>query len=160
VQILIVGLAGYLLFRFGAEVASPWADFIAKMGPLLSKSVLGALAGLAVAVLVVSVWSIYILTRKEVKRVFQAGVNSWRRFALLPAIALVVILVMVARETGGVSLHYFTWSEEGLAEENRDGPRNRVVVDGSNPWAMGRSLELAGFERLFGKGRYPYLILP
>jgi tetratricopeptide (TPR) repeat protein len=146
-QILVLGLAVYLLYSNQEEFADLWPGLSAKIEPLMGKVALGgALAILAVAVLAVSIWSIRLLTRKDVKRLFQANVNCKRRFGWLWAIALVSLVAMTSRETGGFSLHYFTWSEEGLAEENRDEPRNRVVLGGSNPWAMEKSFELAGFE--------------
>jgi tetratricopeptide (TPR) repeat protein len=115
VQILVIGLMAYLIYRNGEQFADLWAGLSAKVGPLFGKVVLGALAALTVAVLAVSVWSIRLLTRNDVKRVFQPGGNFDRRSGLLPAVALVLLLVMTARETGGFSLHYFHMSEEGTS---------------------------------------------
>jgi tetratricopeptide (TPR) repeat protein len=151
VQVLVIGLAGYLLCRFGEDFADLSADLSAKIGPLFSKVVLGALAALLVAALVISIWSLYLLTRKQVKRTFQPDVNSKRRFGVLAAVALVLLLVAIARETGGVTLHYFTWSEEEPGEEKREEPSSRVVLGDSlvgDPIVgeADKNLQLPGFE--------------
>jgi hypothetical protein len=143
VQILVIGLVVYLLCRSGEDFADMTADLSAKIGPFFSKVVLGALAALTAAVLVVSVWSIRLLTRKEIKRVFQPDVNSKRRFGLLPAVALVLLLATIARETGGVSLNFFNWSE---GEEKREEPRFRVALGGEVVGEEQSSLDLPGFE--------------
>jgi hypothetical protein len=92
------------------------------------------LAALAVAVLAVSVWSIRLLTRSEVERLFQPDVNPNRRSGLFPAIMLVGLLAMISRETGGFSLNYFTISQQGTSFRIR-------VAGGEN-----NSLALLGFE--------------
>jgi tetratricopeptide (TPR) repeat protein len=150
VQILIIGLVVYRVCRFGEDVVEMLADLSAKLGPLFSKVIVGAVAALMAAALVLSLWSVYLLTRKEVKRAFDPNVNSRRRFGVLAAVAMVLLLAAIARETGGVTLHYFTWSEKE-AEEKREEPRQRVIVGDSvagDPIAGegDNRLQLPGFE--------------
>jgi Tfp pilus assembly protein PilF len=134
VQILVIGLVVYVLCRSGEEFADTWTDLSAKIGPVFAKVVLGALVVLTAAVLAISVWSIRLLTRNEVKRLFQPDGNGNRRSGLFPAIALVLLLAMTARETGGFSLNYFTWSQQGTSF--------RIIVPGEK----NNSLALLGFE--------------
>jgi hypothetical protein len=134
VQILVLGLVVYILYGHSEEFADMWAGLSAKIGPMFGKLVLGALAALTAAGLAVSVWSIRLLTRNEVKRLFQPDVNSNRSSGLFPAIVLVLLLGMIMRETGGFSLNYFTMSQQGTSIRIRD-------VD-----AKDNNLALLGFE--------------
>jgi tetratricopeptide (TPR) repeat protein len=145
-QILVIGLVVYLLCGSGEEFADVSADLSAKIGPLFSKVVLGALAALMAAALVISIWSIYLLTRKEVKRVFQSDATSGRRRGWLRPVALVILLAMIARETGAVSLHYFKSSEEDPREEKQVEPRFRIGLGHRAVGEENNSLDLAGFE--------------
>src|SRR5262249_3463365 len=88
VQILAIGLVVYLLCRPGEDFADMSADLSDRIGPFLSKVVLGALAALLAAALVISLWSIYLLTRKEVKGVFQPDVTSRRSLGCLAPLPL------------------------------------------------------------------------
>jgi tetratricopeptide (TPR) repeat protein len=146
VQILVIGLMAYLLCRPEGGFADLSADLSDSVGPLLGVVILGALATLMVAVLAISIWSICLLTRNEVKRVFQPDVNSKRRFGLLRATVLVILLATISRETGGVSLHYFTWSEKEPREEKRESPRFRVVLGDQIAGEEINNLDLAGFQ--------------
>jgi tetratricopeptide (TPR) repeat protein len=146
VQILAIGLVVYLLCRPGEDFADMSADLSDRIGSFLSKVVLGALAALLAAALVISLWSIYLLTRKKVKGVFQPDVTSRRRLGWLPPVALVLLLATTARETGGVSLHYFKWSEEDPREEKQEGPRVRIVLGDRAVGEGNNSRDLAGFE--------------
>jgi hypothetical protein len=146
VQILVIGLVAYLLCRLGEGFADLSADLSDKIGPPLGKVVLGALAAFLAAALAISIWSIRVLTRSEVKRVFQAEASSRGRFGLLSAVALVLLLATISRETGGASLHYFTWSEEELREEKREEPRFRVVPGDQVVFRDVRLDQIAGEE--------------
>jgi tetratricopeptide (TPR) repeat protein len=131
VQILFMGLMVYLFCRFGEDKVDMPADLSSKIGPPFSKVVLAALAALTAAALMISIWSIYLLTRKRVRSVFQQHVSSRRRFGLVTGAALILFLTMIARETGGFSLHYFKWSEEEPQREKREEASFRVVLGDS-----------------------------
>jgi tetratricopeptide (TPR) repeat protein len=140
-QILVIGLLVYVLYRDRQEFGPIWT---ATVGPLLGKVVLGVLAALAAAVLVVSVWGVRVLTRNEVKRVFQP-VPSSRRFGLLLASALVLLLAILARETGGISLDYCTLSQK--AKDSAPRVKDDVVIRVGNDWPIIGSLQ--GFDQGF-----------
>jgi tetratricopeptide (TPR) repeat protein len=155
VQILVIGLAVYILYSYGEEFADLWAGLSAKIGPLLGKVVLGAVAVLAVAVLAVSIWSIRLLTRKDIKRLFLPNVNynQWSR--LFWATALVILLLMISRETGRISLNYYQMSQEGTSF------RSHFIGEEEN---QDNSLALLGFEapcliEVKGRGEERYRVV-
>jgi hypothetical protein len=128
-QILLMGLMAYSLYQskdLWTHLLSAW------VGPWFSPVVLGALSVLVAVVFVLSFWSIPVLARRDVKTLFRATDLPHRRPGLLPAVGLVLLLALIARETGGFSFDYYRTSEEGLSVRflpDRENSRTRVGIE-------------------------------